>query len=168
MKKIYLAGPEVFKVNAKEIGSYLVKKCEEHGYKGLFPLDNEIAAGSKASMSKAIFLANKKMIEECDIVVANLNDWRGKEPDSGTVWECGYASALGKRVIAYMDSTSPYLSKFDLDIKISESNGFMVTLDENDLIIEDFDNPLNLMLAESVEKIIEGDIEEVFKYLSLN
>ena len=36
-------------------------------------------------IAQDIFIANKNLIEECDIVVANLNSFRGKESDSGTV-----------------------------------------------------------------------------------
>jgi len=87
--KIYLAGPDVFEPNAKEIGKKLSKKCKKQGFKPLFPLDNEICAHTKKELSRAIFKANKAMIESCDIVIANLNPFRGPEPDSGTVWEVG-------------------------------------------------------------------------------
>ena len=32
-----------------------------------------------------IFQANQAMIESCDIIIANLNPFRGPELDSGTV-----------------------------------------------------------------------------------
>jgi nucleoside 2-deoxyribosyltransferase len=40
-------------------------------------------------------------------VLANLNPFRGAEPDSGTCVEIGYALALGKRVVGYADDLRP-------------------------------------------------------------
>ncbi len=165
--KVYLAGPEVFHLGAKAIGLNLVKECEKRGFTGLFPLDNEIALDTKENMSKAIYLANKEMIKDCDVVIANLNDWRGTEPDSGTVWECGFASALNKRVIVYMDSVAPYIDKFDYKFDTFD-NGIPVVLDSKNLIIEDFDKPLNIMLSESVEVIIQGTALDALDYLKNN
>lgn len=42
---------------------------------------------------REIFLNDKRGIDECDVVVANLN---GITTDDGTAWELGYAFALGK------------------------------------------------------------------------
>ena len=42
---------------------------------------------------REIFLNDKRGIDTCDIVVANLN---GITTDDGTAWELGYAYALGK------------------------------------------------------------------------
>lgn len=40
MKKIYIAGPDVFEQDSIEIGKNYVKLCKKYGYKGLYPLDN--------------------------------------------------------------------------------------------------------------------------------
>jgi nucleoside 2-deoxyribosyltransferase len=45
---------------------------------------------------RAIFENDKRGIDECDIVVANLN---GVITDDGTAWELGYAYANGKFII---------------------------------------------------------------------
>ena len=39
--RIYLAGPDVFLPNAKEIGGIKKEMCREFGFEGLFPLDND-------------------------------------------------------------------------------------------------------------------------------
>jgi len=115
--KIYIAGPDVFELDAKKIGRRLCLLCEDYGFLGFYPLDNEIQASAPNKMAKDIFCANKKMIDDCDIVIANLNPFRGKEADSGTVWEVGYAVALGKQVYGYMSDTESYASKFKPDEK---------------------------------------------------
>ena len=40
--RLYLAGPEVFFVNAKAQGEIKKRLCAEHGFQGVYPLDNVI------------------------------------------------------------------------------------------------------------------------------
>lgn len=128
MKKIYLAGFDVFYPDAEQRGERMKKICKEYGFTGLFPLDKRVNGADE------IYRANIRLIEQCDIVAANMNSFRGKEPDSGTAFEIGYATALGKKVYCYMDDTR------SLREKIGE-------LDENGLTVEDFDLPLNIMIS---------------------
>jgi nucleoside 2-deoxyribosyltransferase len=163
MEKIYIAGPDVFEADSIEIGKQLVALCEEYGYEGLYPLDNVVDfSQSKQKIAQDIFKANIKMIEKADIVIANLNAFRGKEPDSGTVWECGYAYGMGKAVYGYMKDTKPYLETFSKDEKIQKEGAFW---DSENRFIEDFENPVNLMIACSAQ-IILGDFETVLKTLN--
>lgn len=162
MKKIYIAGPDVFEANSIEIGKNLVKLCEKYGYEGLYPLDNVVDfSQNKHKIAQDIFDANIAMIQKADIVIANLNPFRGKEPDSGTVFECGYAYGLKKQVYSYLSDTSSYIDRFKENEKFAKDGYFC---DDNDRLIEDFDYPLNLMLSCST-KIIEGNFETVLKFL---
>jgi nucleoside 2-deoxyribosyltransferase len=164
MKKIYIAGPDVFKPNSIEIGKEYVRLCGEYGFKGLYPLDNKVDfIQSKNKIAQDIFKANQKLIQECDIVITNLNSFRGKESDSGTVWECGYGFGLGKKVYAYISRDGNYIDQFSKDEKVYTENGFT---DLQGDFIEDFDYPLNLMLSCSVEKIIVGTFEDVLKNIT--
>lgn len=101
MKKIYLAGPDVFEKDALAQGEALKKLCHDFGFEGLFPLDNIIEEDDPAKMAEAIRVANLALIRQADIIMANLTPFRGFEPDSGTVYEVGYAEALGKPVFGY-------------------------------------------------------------------
>jgi nucleoside 2-deoxyribosyltransferase len=71
-------------------------------------------------------------------VLANLNLFRGYEPDSGTAFEVGMAVALGKPVWAYFESNAALREIIPHDAKGQDEWGFEV---------EDFDLPRNLMLA---------------------
>ena len=164
MKKIYIAGPDVCEKHAVQIGKELNKLCTQYGYKGLYPLDNEIEFKSKKETARKIYEANINLIKSSDIVIANLNDFRGKEADSGTVWECGFASALGKEVYAYMNNTNTYINRFNQDEKHLDGEVNMM-VDSDNKIIEDFDLPINLMLGCSIKKIIQGSFEDVLKEL---
>lgn len=161
MEKIYIAGFDVFKIDSIEVGKKYVELCSDYGFIGLYPLDNEVDFNQdKRKIASDIFQANKKMIEESDIVIANLNSFRGYEADSGTVWECGYATGLGKKVYGYMQDTSDYIDRFNKS-EINPQRDY--TLDKDGLVIEDFNHPINLMIACSVENIIEGGFEDVLK-----
>lgn len=144
MKKIYLAGWDVFRPDAKEAGEKLKKLCREYGFEGLYPLDNE------CSNAKEIYEGNIALIKEADFVIANVNAFRGFEPDSGTAFEIGFAAALGKRVVAYLDEARPMTEW---------------VRDENGCSIEDFGYPVNLMLAHGAE-IVTGDAGAALRRLS--
>ena len=161
MKKIYLAGPDVFLPNAITHGEYLKQKCHDYGFTGLFPLDNEVDGKNKAELAKNIKATNIELIEACNIVIANLSPFRGPEPDSGTVWEVGYAQALGKQVIGYCNDARELKTKtqdiLGLDHKCER--------DGQNMAIEDFGLTHNLMFAD----IIKGkSIEECLEYISAN
>jgi len=163
MKKIYIAGPDVFEKDSVEIGKKLVDLCEIYGFKGLYPLDNVVDFSQpKQKIAQDIFEANRSMIQEADVIIANLNPFRGKEADSGTVWECGYAYGMGKEVYGYMKDTRVYLHSFAEDEKCFKDGCY---IDKQERIIEDFEHPLNLMIACCVKAIIEGSFEDVLRQL---
>ena len=164
MKRIYLAGPDVFEANSIELGKEYVNLCKEYGFEGFYPLDNVINfKQEKEKIAQEIFLKNKELIDKCDIIIANLNSFRGYEADSGTIWECGYGFALGKKVYGYMDNIDSYLNKFDTKDKFLKDNKYV---DKDNKDIEDFNLPINLMISCSCEKIIKGSLKDVLNYLN--
>jgi len=163
-QKIYIAGFDVFKKDSIEIGESYKLLCEKYGFEGLYPLDNVANFNqAKQKIAQDIFTVNKNMIDECDIVIANINPFRGKEADSGTIWECGYAVALGKKVYGYMDDTCDYVDSFTNTQKEIKDN---VPFDKNGMAIEDFNYPINLMIACS-SQIVKGEFEDVLKAMTL-
>lgn len=148
MKKIYLAGPDVFKKDPVEYGKRLKDICNKHGLQGLFPLDNELDLDnySPKIAAKMIQQSNIELIKSCDGVVANLNSFRGCEPDSGTVWEVGFATGLEKKVIGYTDDLRTLKEKTIESLKLDKDS----QRDNEDLLIEDFGLSHNLMFADIV------------------
>jgi len=159
MKKIYIAGPDVFLPDAKEHGEILKNRCLEYNFKGLFPLDNELTANSKEELAKAIKDANIQLIKSCDIVIANLSPFRGPEPDSGTVWEVGFAQALDKQVVGYSSDMRDLKSKTQNILGLKSSS----QIDMDGLEIEDFNLTHNLMYADIV---IASSFTACLEYLS--
>jgi len=159
MQKIYIAGFDVFKPNSKQIGKDYKLTCKEYGFEGLYPLDNEIdESWSKEVAREFIYTKNIELIHKADIVVANANPFRGMEIDSGTAFEIGYAKALGKQIVIYMEDIRSYLDKF---ADKNKKDG--VYFDKNGMFIEDFDFPLNLMFSDTI--IVEGGFEEALSAL---
>lgn len=155
MKKIYLAGPDVFLPHAIEEGKRLKALCQSYGFEGLFPMDNIITGKTPQEIAIKIKEANIEMICACDIVIANLSPFRGPEPDSGTVWEVGYAQALGKIVLAYSTDMRNLKEKTQALLDLGES-----AVDKTGMFIEDFGLTHNLMFAGCV---VAGDFEGCLK-----
>jgi len=164
MKKIYIAGPDVFEQNSLEIAKKYKQICKDNNFEGLYPLDNVVDFNQeKHKIAQDIFVANEQLIKDSDIIVANLNPFRGKEADSGTIWECGYGYGIGKKVYGYMSNASSYADQFRDDEK-ELLDGEPV--DKDGVYIENFNHPLNLMIACSAIKIIEGGFEDVIKLIT--
>lgn len=138
MQKIYLAGFDVFAPDAAERGKQMKDLCAAYGFEGCYPLDNE------ADTVQDIFAGNTGLIDGCDIVMANLNPFRGREPDSGTCFEVGYAWAKGKKIYGYLQDARTMREKFGVQ-------------DENGFSVENFHMAVNLMLGCAAE-IVEGDL----------
>lgn len=112
-RKLYLAGPDVFRADAVAHGEALKALCARYGFEGLYPLDNALPKQLAEPREQAawIYRANIGLIERADAVLANLNFFRGAEPDSGTAFEVGYATALGKPVYGYVDDAGSYAER---------------------------------------------------------
>ncbi len=84
--RIYLAGPEVFLSNAREIGARKRAICEQHGLLGVFPTDEEDAcdpALSRPDQGLAISRAMERVMRTCNAMIANLTPFRGPSADVG-------------------------------------------------------------------------------------
>ena len=151
--KIYLAGPDVFRPDALAWAEEARALLARYGHHALIPSDNG------ETSAEGIFRANLDMISEADAVIANLNPFRGCEPDSGTCFEVGCATALGKQVIAYLSDTRPQLAKLGefYDGSLAKRDGRVV--DPDGLTIENFGLPVNLMLGVSC-LIVQGGLED--------
>lgn len=96
--RIYLAGPDVFRPDARAHGDHLKRLCAQHGFEGCFPLD-EPAQGAAD-----IFAACVRQLRSCTFVLANLSPFRGASADVGTAVELGMAHALGRPVFGWSNS----------------------------------------------------------------
>lgn len=160
MKRIYLAGPDVFEADAVAVGAKLKQLAEKYGLIGLFPLDNVISAKQTPhETARAIRAANLKLLESADIVMANLNPFRGIEPDSGTVFEVGYACALKKAVYCYAADCRDMIAR----IRDKQQLPPDATFCREGKAIEDFNLSHNLML---IDLVVAVDAESCLAYIA--
>lgn len=153
MKQIYLAGFDVFRPDALSHGEWLKQLCLAEGLEGLYPLDNQTPQGlAPAALAQWIYEANTQLIRQADAVMANLNPFRGAEPDSGTAFEVGYAVALGKPVWAYIDDDASLVQR----VAVAKDDHPPRHLDAQGYTVEDFGLSLNLMLACSATVVVGG------------
>jgi len=151
-RRVYLAGPDVFRPDAAACYARMQHRCETLGLVGLRPSDGGPpagVAGSGAALAQRIYEGNLALIRRCDAVVANLQPFRGAvEPDSGTVFEVGVAIALGKPVAGYLpQSRLSYAERVGRCFATHTDAGGTLWDDTHGLWVEGFGEPLNLMLS---------------------
>lgn len=153
---LYLAGPDVFAPDALERAEVARRLCKHFGFDALIPIDSQETDPQK------ICQANLAMIKRAQVVVANLDAFRGAEPDSGTCFEIGYAVALNKKVCGYVSRRQTTVERV-ADMECRRIAG-PEAKDKNGWAIEDFGLPANLMLA-CMMPILEGTLETCLDYL---
>lgn len=174
-KRIYLAGPEVFLINAIEVGENKKRICLKHGFEGVFSLDAKIDFQGKTPEETGLSIskANEELIKSCDILIANITPFRGPSVDVGTAYEMGVAHALGKKVLAYTNVKSRFTErtikalngkvKRSVDGKIRDSQGMFI--EENQLT----DNLMIdgcIHINSGVLVVEEAPADQVFTYLA--
>lgn len=119
MYKIYLAGQDVFRnINDKTINNN-IKLCYEYGF---IPIDPSCVPESPLSIFKKCI----NEIDTCDIIIANLNPFRGKLVDDGTSFEIGYGYSKKKIIFGYTQyCNTPLINQYegDEEFPIVESMG---------------------------------------------
>jgi nucleoside 2-deoxyribosyltransferase len=104
LKTLYLAGPDALYPDSAELIARKRLVCEAQGLTPRMAADevtlSHRAGELRAREAYAGALAN---LRASDAVIANLTPWRGPGCDPATAFEVGFASALGKPVLAYMN-----------------------------------------------------------------
>jgi nucleoside 2-deoxyribosyltransferase len=91
MKRIYLAAP-LFTAAEIAFNQNLYEFLTSHGYNVFLPQKECVD-----KKGQDIFDTCKAGLDTCSLVLAIVD---GADADSGTCWECGYATAKGIHVIA--------------------------------------------------------------------
>lgn len=139
MKKVYVAGPWVFRPDAKEHAEHLRQLLLDAGFEALIPIDNECGTAIQ------IKIANVTMIEKCDYIIADISPFRGPSADVGTAFEIGFGFALNKPVFQWSTDRSEYNTRVAPD----------------GMHVEDFGLFDNLMIAAA--QTTHGSFEDAIK-----
>ena len=144
--KAYLAGPDVFLPDALAHARRRLAICERHGILGRSPLNEDVAALQAMPEEEAwrtIFAKDVAMMEECDLVIANLTPFRGASADSGTLVELGWFLGRGRPIFAYSNAAEPFAAR-------SRRQVAAVPDPMPGLSVEGFGLPDNLMIPGAV------------------
>jgi len=124
-KKIYLAGPEVFLSNARDMLDAKAQLARDAGFTPLSPGDLEIPpADTKTGHGCNINAIDEHMMLEADAVIANLTPFRGIAADVGTSFELGFMCALGKPVFAYTNMAKNHFTRSAMMGVTEDPTGF--------------------------------------------
>jgi nucleoside 2-deoxyribosyltransferase len=135
LKRVYLAGPDVFLPDPHARSASLKAICSRHRLVGVFPLDPiAVPGGPLMPEWQRIALCNEAHIRSCDMLIANLTPFRGVSADPGTVYELGFMRALGRPVFGWSASALSLKDRTRAD----------------GLLVEDFGLADNLMIAGAI------------------
>lgn len=165
---LYLAGPDIFRPDAVARGEALKRLCARYGFEGLFPLDAQVAGqatGDPLDTARWIYRADVGLLDAADAVLANLDFFRGAEPDSGTCFEVGYAIARGKPVYGYVPEGGNLAER--IRRRCPQYLGADAGTDASGWELEEFGLPLNLMLAVPCVVVV-GDAETALQRARAN
>jgi nucleoside 2-deoxyribosyltransferase len=116
---VYLAGPDVFFPDVDVHAAAMKAVLAARGMTGWFPLDTQLDAAALPDprrLAMAIARSNEKLMRDADIILANIQPWRGVEADDGTAYEIGFMAALGKIVVLYTSEARPFYDRIVTDI----------------------------------------------------
>lgn len=142
--KVYVAGPDVFRPDARENAELVRNLLREEGIIALIPIDNEVSFLNKSPnvVAMEIYSKNVAMIDHADAVLANIEPFRGDHMDPGTAFEIGYAVARGIPVYCF----TPHAGTSIVDRVEGVTSGGVMR-DNSNMLVEDFGYTENLMIT---------------------
>lgn len=158
---IYLSGFERYDTEGAAIFKRWKELCQAYGFEAVSPLDQAEGIEKIETDSPYVWAANvfdnyQQHVRDCDIIIANLNNYRGYEINNDVGFECGMGFQLGKKLYGFMDNTDILLHKIP---HLGSSQSYRDHTGSN---VEDFNYPANLMFGCSM-KIFEGDFETAIR-----
>jgi len=112
--RVYLAGPDVFFPEPELWAARKKAICERHGVIGVCPLDElpvEPVEWAAFPFWRKIAMRNEMHIGSCQGLIANLTPFRGPSADVGTVYEIGFARAIGLKIFGYATTAELFLPR---------------------------------------------------------
>ncbi|MCX8573057.1 nucleoside 2-deoxyribosyltransferase [Aminobacter sp. MET-1] len=151
--KIYLAGPEVFLPNAREVLDRKIELTRRYGFVPVSPGDLEVpATDTKRAKGLAISSINERLMTSADMIIANLTPFRGIAADIGTAFELGFMCARGCPAYAFSNMVGDHYARVaGLYAGRIEADAQGRPRGPDGLAVEDFEMIDNLMLDGGIE-----------------
>ncbi|NEI68840.1 nucleoside 2-deoxyribosyltransferase [Rhizobium lusitanum] len=110
--RAYLAGPEVFLPNAREILDRKIALTRSYGFTPVSPGDLSVPeTETRRQRGLAISAINEKLMSSADLIIANLTPFRGVAADVGTAFELGFMCARGCPAFAFSNCTENHFER---------------------------------------------------------
>ena len=166
--RVYLAGPDVFFPEPELWADKKKEICDRHGLAGVSPLDDlpdEPAEWADFPFWRRIAMRNEAHIRSCQALIANLTPFRGPSADVGTVYEVGFARALGLKLFGYATTTKLFLPRtLEALGDTAEARPDDSYRDGDGLMVEQFGLFDNLMIEGGIASaggvLITGDADQ--------
>ena len=137
----YLAGPDVFLPNAVAHAATKVEICRRWGLHGLPPLNEDAeTVATEQEAWRTIYEKDVAMMEQSDIIIANLTPFAGASADAGTLIEVGWFLGKGKPIFGYSNTPETFETRMRRQLGPTHA----------DIGIEGFHLPDNLMIVGAV------------------
>jgi len=146
--RAYLAGPEVFLPNAREILDRKIALARSYGFIPVSPGDL-VAPETETRRERglAISAINETLMSSADLIIANLTPFRGIAADVGTAFELGFMCARGCPAFAFSNCTENHFERvsglYNGDVRLGPDGRHR---GPDGMALENFDMADNLML----------------------
>lgn len=162
--QVYLATLTRYDEDAKEKYEIMKKLCNKYGLEAIVPTDwadevVEIKTDNLYLKTANIFDNYQQHVRNCDIIIADVNNYKGYECSNDVAFECGMGFQLGKKLYGFMDDARAMKDRIP---HLGEAREYRDMCGCN---VENFNYPLNLMLGCSL-KVFEGNFEKVIKEIA--
>lgn len=150
--RVYLAGPDFCHPQADILIQNKKLICEKYGLEGVSATDANLQFDSpnRPAAGIANHVTIISLLKSCDVLIANMNPFRGPSMDVGAAFEMGFMAALDRPVVAYSSDQQHYAARVArlhdvIEQPLQEFNGRLCTPDG--LAVENFGLVDNFMVA---------------------
>jgi nucleoside 2-deoxyribosyltransferase len=139
--RAYLAGPDVFLPDAVAHAGRKIEICRRHGLLGLAPLNEDVALPDTGARAwQTIFDKDIAMMQQCDLIIANLTPFGGASADAGTLIEVGWFLGQSRPIFGYSNTVRSFEDRMRAQLGSAD-----------EMAIEGFHLPDNLMIVGAVQ-----------------
>ena len=177
---VYLAGSDIFRSDAETFTQCQIEICEKYNLEALHAVNNYTDIGLTDKTNKAVinlYESNMYQMLEADVICANMNQFRGSEPESGTCFVTGFFAGFNEAIKAMGMAipTKPIYAY--IDVPLSYKKRAEIWCKENpmreeagpDWKIREIEKYLNLMIEASIYEtgaFITTGFEDCIKQIS--
>jgi len=149
LASVYLSGPERWLPDSEALVARQHALCAAAGVEVKVADAAMVEQDGSEAMARELYANALASVRDADAVIANLTPWRGPSAHPATLFETGFASALGKPVFAYMnvgdEADAEYAERVGATVGVVLGEDGVLR-DADNTVVEDFGLPETIML----------------------